>query len=469
MGKKASSQWDFGELFPVQTGRRIYEVSELTGQVRRLLETQLGEVWVQGEVTNLRRQASGHLYFSLKDAEAQLGCVLFRGETGVQRDTLEDGRMVILRGDMTVYEPRGQYQLRVTKVELQGVGALQAAFERLKQRLQQEGLFDAARKRSLPRFPRRIGVVTSPTGAALRDVLHVVQRRFPALEIVLAPCRVQGQGAAGEIAAAIGLLNEWSETQAPTAGRLDLILVTRGGGSLEDLWAFNEESVARAICGSQVPVVSAVGHEIDFTISDFAADLRAATPSAAAELITEGPFASRAFLAECRARLSLLARRHLNAATESAGYLRDRLQRAHPRRRIDDHWQRWDDVCDRMRRATGFALRARQAQWENLLGRWSRVPAAGRLAAEREEVVRWQRRLREQGTLRLRFSRQQLQELTGRLELLSPRRVLARGYSLTLDEASNRVLRSAAEASPGQRLRTLLANGEVHSVVQPDK
>lgn len=469
MGKKASSQWDFGELFPVQTGRRVYEVSELTGQVRRLLETQLGEVWVQGEVTNLRRQASGHLYFSLKDAEAQLGCVLFRGETGVQRDALEDGRMVVLRGDMTVYEPRGQYQLRVTKVELQGVGALQAAFERLKQKLQQEGLFDAARKRPLPRFPRRVGVVTSPSGAALRDVLHVVRRRFPALEMVLAPCRVQGQGAAGEIASAIGLLNEWSATQAPLGGGLDLILVTRGGGSLEDLWAFNEESVARAIHSSKVPVVSAVGHEIDFTISDFAADLRAATPSAAAELITEGPFASRAFLAECRDRLTLLARRHLNAAMEGAGYLRDRLQRAHPRRRIDDQWQRWDDACDRMRRATAFALRARQAQWGNLRDRWSRVPATGRLADEREELERWQRRLREQGTLRLRFSRQHLQELAGRLELLSPKRVLARGYSLTLDETSNRVLRSAAEASPGQRLRTLLANGEVRSVVQPDK
>jgi exodeoxyribonuclease VII large subunit len=469
MGKKASSQWDFGELFPVQAGRRVYEVSELTGQVRRLLETQIGEVWVQGEVTNLRRQASGHLYFSLKDADAQLGCVLFRGETGIQRDLLDDGRLVVLRGSMTVYEPRGQYQLRVTKVELQGVGALQAAFERLKQKLQQEGLFDSARKRPLPSFPRRVGLVTSPTGAALRDVLHVVQRRFPALEMVLAPCRVQGQGAAAEIAAAIGLLNEWSAARTAAGGGLDLILVTRGGGSLEDLWAFNEEAVARAIHASKAPVVSAVGHEIDFTISDFVADLRAATPSAAAELITEAPFASRAFLAACSERLGALARRQLARAAEDADHLQDRLQRAHPRHRIDEQWQRWDDACERLRRVVAFTLRERVVRWNNVRDRWSRVRLSDRLQAEREELERRRRRLGEQAALRLRFHHQHLRELAGQLELLSPRQVLARGYSLTLDEGSNRALRDAAETKPGQRLRTLLANGEVRSVVQPDK
>ena len=262
-----------------------------------------------GEVTNLRAQSSGHMYFTLKDAGAQLSCVLFSREEVLHRSVLADGQKVLLQGDVTVYEARGQYQLIVRAVELQGVGALQIAFEKLKQKLAAEGLFAPERKRPLPKYPQRIGLVTSPTGAAIRDVLHVVQRRNPGLEIILAPCRVQGEGAAEEIAAAIRLLNEFNVglrasglkrriqgwKPVPT---LDLILVTRGGGSLEDLWAFNEEVVARAIFESAIPVVSAVGHEIDFTISDFVADVRAATPSAAAEIITEGVFASRQFVAE---------------------------------------------------------------------------------------------------------------------------------------------------------------------------
>src|ERR1041385_3753619 len=283
--KPAKSQWDFGELFPTEQIRKVLSVSELTAQVKRLLEKQVGQGWVSGEVTNVRAQASGHIYFTLKDAGAQLNCVLFRGEAVAHRDLLADGQKVLLQGDVTVYEARGQYQLIVREVELQGVGALQIAFEKLKQKLAVEGLFAPERKRPLPEFPQRIGLVTSPTGAAIRDVLHVVQRRNPALEIVLAPCRVQGEGAAEEIAAAIRLLNEFSVSssrreEAPiskggfdqslltsAATKLDLILVTRGGGSLEDLWAFNEEVVARAIFHSELPVVSAVGHEIDFTIT----------------------------------------------------------------------------------------------------------------------------------------------------------------------------------------------------------
>src|SRR5438477_3631776 len=268
------SQWDFGELFDPATTRRVLTVSELTATVRRLLEKEVGQIWVVGEVTNLRAQNSGHLYFTLKDANAQLSCVLFRGEPVAHREYLEDGQSVLLQGVLTVYEIRGQYQLRVIAVELRGMGALQVAFEKLKQKLQAEGLFATERKRPLRRYPHRIGLVTSPTGAAIRDVLHVIERRQPALELILASCRVQGAGAGQEIASAIRLLNQWS---ASTQGQpLDLILLTRGGGSLEDLWAFNEEVVARAIFHSIVPVVSAVGHEIDFTISDFVADVRVA-------------------------------------------------------------------------------------------------------------------------------------------------------------------------------------------------
>src|SRR2546430_8794654 len=281
MANPTKSQWNFGELFPMEQTRKVLSVTELTGQIRRVLERRVGQIWVTGEITNLRNQNSGHLYFTLKDASAQLSCVLFRGETQVDRAVLEDGRKVILGGEVTVYETRGQYQLRVAAVELQGIGALQAAFEKLKQQLNAEGLFAPERKRPLPRYPQRIGIVTSPTGAAIRDVLHVVERRNPGLEIVLAPCRVQGDGAGLEVAAAIQLLNEYNSVRLRPGGdqlpindhiALDLILVTRGGGSPEDLWAFNEEVVARAIFHSALPVVSAVGHEIDFTISDFVAD-----------------------------------------------------------------------------------------------------------------------------------------------------------------------------------------------------
>src|SRR5664280_1128052 len=328
---KAKSNWDFGELFPAEQTRKVLSVSELTAQVRRLLEQQVGSIWVTGEVTNLRVQSSGHIYFTLKDANAQLSCVLFRGETVTHRELLQDGQKLLLQGEVTVYEARGQYQLIVRAVELQGIGALQVAFEKLKQKLQAEGLFAQERKRPLPKYPQCIGLVTSPTGAAIRDVLHVVRRRNPSLEIILAPCRVQGDGAAREVADAIRMLNEWNARaglpaapgQLPKGGhRIDLILVTRGGGSLEDLWAFNEEIVARAVFESQVPVVSAVGHEIDFTISDFVADVRAATPSAAAEIITEGVFASRQFV-------------------EGLVW---RMMQAHPRKRLDESLQRLDDL-----------------------------------------------------------------------------------------------------------------------------
>ena len=247
MSKPVKSQWDFGELFPTEQTRKVFSVWELTADIKRLLEKQIGTVWVGGEITNLRAQSSGHIYFTLKDAAAQLNCILFSREKISQRELLADGQKVLLQGDVTVYEARGQYQLIIRQVELQGVGALQIAFEKLKQKLAAEGLFAPERKRALPEFPQRIGLVTSLTGAAIRDVLHVVQRRNPGLEIILAPCRVQGDGAAKEIAAAIQTLNEFNSSPVTRHSPLDLILVTRGGGSLEDLWAFNEEVVARAI------------------------------------------------------------------------------------------------------------------------------------------------------------------------------------------------------------------------------
>jgi exodeoxyribonuclease VII large subunit len=469
MPKPAKSQWDFGELFPREATRKVLSVTELTWQIKRLLEQQVGEIWVTGEVTNLRSQSSGHIYFTLKDAGAQLNCVLFRGETQADRSLLQDGRKVTLQGEVTVYEPRGQYQLRVTKVELQGIGALQAAFEKLKQKLKAEGLFAPERKRPLPRYPQRLGLVTSPTGAAIRDVLHVVERRNPALEIILAPCRVQGEGAGEEIAAAIRLLNEFNAAQLATGNwqwAMDLILVTRGGGSLEDLWAFNEEAVARAIFDSALPVVSAVGHEIDFTISDFVADVRAATPSAAAEIITEGVFSSCQFLSEAAQRLGQLARQQIEDKRYGVAQAAQRLARVHPRRRLNDWLQRLDDAQTSLLRSVKQGARRQRLSWQNLSERLARVRPALVLKQRRDAFARIECRLHGQMRQQLETRRTGLGALEGRLRLLGPEQVLARGYSITADAATGKVLREAREVKAGQRLKTRLKAGEVFSAVE---
>jgi exodeoxyribonuclease VII large subunit len=470
MPKAAKSQWDFGELFPIEPQvRKALSVTELTAQIRRLLEQQVGRVWVAGEITNLRAQSSGHMYFTLKDAGAQLSCVLFRGEFQVDRSLLQDGRKVLLQGEVTVYEPRGQYQLRVLAVELQGVGALQVAFEKLKQKLSAEGLFAPERKRPLPEFPQCIGLVTSPTGAAIRDVLHVVQRRNPALEIILAPCRVQGDEAAAELAAAIRLLNEFHSSRlavGDACSGIDLILVTRGGGSLEDLWAFNEEIVARAIFESSLPVVSAVGHEIDFTISDFVADLRAATPSAAAEIITEGVFSSGPFIADAGARLRQLLGQQLADKLQALNHVRQSLARLHPRRRLQDWLQRLDDLQVSLSRCARQEVRRWNVAWRTLADRLGRVRPALVVKQRRELLHQEVQRLREQAHHRLRGWQERLTALEAQLRLLGPEQVLGRGYSITRDAETDAVLRDSRRVKPGRRLRTRLKTGEIISTVE---
>ena len=466
MGKSVKSQWDFGELFPPEQLRKVLSVTELTGQVKRLLEQQVGQVWVSGEITNLKFQSSGHAYFTLKDAGSQVACVLFRGEREVDRTLLQDGRKVTVQGEVTVYEPRGQYQLIVTKVELQGVGALQAAFEKLKQRLNAEGLFAQERKRPLPRFPHRVGVVASPTGAAIRDVLHVVERRNPALSLILAPCRVQGDGAAREIAAAIRSLNDYHQSQTGVGAGLDLILVTRGGGSLEDLWAFNEEVLARAIFESALPVVSAVGHEIDFTISDFVADLRAATPSAAAEIITEGVFASCRFLTEVAGRLGELTRQHLEEKQDQLDQLAARAGRLHPRRRVQERLQRLDELEGSLQRCVKQATRQHRLAWRGAVERLLRVRPALLLQRKHEVCLQSAHRLHQRVHEQLEALRQRAVSLQDRLRLLGPEQVLARGYSITLDAESGKIVREAQATRKGQRLKTRLSAGEVMSRVE---
>jgi len=442
MSKPAKSQWDFGELFPPEQTRKVLSVWELTSDIKRLLEKQIGSVWVSGEITNLRAQSSGHVYFTLKDVAAQLSCVLFRGTAAGQRDLLADGQKVLLQGDVTVYEARGQYQLIVREVELQGVGALQVAFEKLKQKLAAEGLFAPERKRPLPRFPQRIGLVTSPTGAAIRDVLHVIQRRNPGLEIILVPCRVQGDGAAREIAEAVRQLNAFNAQH--STFNVELILITRGGGSLEDLWAFNEEAVARAIFESQLPVVSAVGHEIDFTIADFVADFRAATPSAAAEIITEGVYASREFVTDAMDLMRLRVQRRLTNGRDDFQSLAGRLTRLHPRRKLNDSLQRLDDLQSGLLRGLKSAARSRSLVFENLAGRF----------------------LRAKPSLALKQRREALRQLEKRLNSLGPEQVLARGYSITTDAATGMVLRDATKVTAGQKLKTQLAKGAVVSTAE---
>ena len=456
-------------MFPPEQIRKVHSVTELTWQIRRLLEKDFRDVWVTGEVSNLSVQRSGHSYFTLKDAGAQLNCVLFRGETQVDRTLLQDGRKIIAKGDLTLYEARGQYQLRVVAIELQGVGALQVAFEKLKQKLNAEGLFATDRKRLLPRFPERIGLVTSPTGAAIRDVLHVIERRNPALELVLAPCRVQGEGAAVEIAAGIRLLNQYHTAVAEkneTARGLDLILVTRGGGSLEDLWAFNEEAVARAIYHSALPVVSAVGHEIDFTISDFVADFRAATPSAAAELITEGVYSSCQFVSAASARMGQLVRQRLSRLEADLGHDLQRLARAHPRRKLNEWLQRLDDLQTGLLRCVKAGVREDRQEFRSLAERLLRVRPRVLVRQRRELLEQASDRLHEQARHRLREARDGFANAESRLRLLGPEQVLARGYSITMDAGTGAILRAASEVKRGQHLRTRLHKGEVGSTAE---
>jgi exodeoxyribonuclease VII large subunit len=433
---KSKSQWDFGELFPAEATREVFSVGELTEQIRRLLEKQIGQIWVSGEVTNLRAQSSGHIYFTLKDADAQIACVLFRNEIVPHRELIADGQKILMQGDVTVYEARGNYQIVVRAVELQGIGALQIQFEKLKQKLATEGLFAIERKRPLPKFPQRIGLVTSPTGAAIRDVLHVVQRRNLSMEIIFTPCHVQGDGAAREIANAIRLLNEF--------GNLDLILITRGGGSLEDLWAFNEEIMARAIFESAIPIVSAVGHEIDFTIADFVADVRAATPSAAAEIITEGIFSSCKFLSQYGERMRQLLRQQIEGKEFLLAQNAQRLARTHPRRKFQNWLQRLDDLQNSLSRCARHGTRHSQIVLRNLSERLGRIHPSQ--------------------TLKLR--RGQLRQIQKQLNLLGPEQVLSRGYSITMDAASGKVLRDAMKVKAGQKLKTRLQAGEIQSRVE---
>jgi len=441
---------------PRQT-RRIWPVRELVGQVRELVEQEYGDVWVEGEISNFRPAPSGHVYFTLKDAEAQLPVVLFRRQAMLLRFRPEDGLHVLVRGRVSVYEQRGQMQLVAETMEPVGAGSLQLAFEQLKERLKAEGLFDADRKKALPGFPRSVGIITSPTGAVIRDFLNIVSRRHSGLSVLLYPVSVQGDAAAGEIEAAIAELN--------ASGLVDLIVVARGGGSLEDLAAFNSEVVARAIALSRLPVVSAVGHETDFTIADFVADLRAPTPSAAAELITEAQHKIAEHLAAQEHRLERAARFQLLKARQQMTRLP--VSRAESRvaammRRLA---QRLDELALLQEAAVTGKMRRLQNRVAALAAAVLRHDPRQALAQARERLQACITRMDRSLNRTLQRAVVRRGALEARLIALSPLAVLDRGYALVLAE-DGRLIRSAMQVAAGDRVRTRLADGTFTSRVE---
>jgi exodeoxyribonuclease VII large subunit len=439
----------------------VLTVAQLTRRISGVLEEGIGSVWVEGEISNLRRQSSGHSYFTLKDEESQLSCVLFARTASGQKVALRDGLQVQLQGQISVYQPRGQYQLVVRVVQAKGEGVLQARFEELKRRLAAEGLFDQSRKRTLPRFPRRIGVVTSPTGAAIHDFLQVLHRRHPGLRVVINPVRVQGKGTAAEIAAAITEL----AAGGGVIGPVDLIVVTRGGGSLEDLWEFNEEAVARAIVASSVPVVSAVGHEIDFSIADFAADLRAPTPSAAAELIAaEGSeLLERSRSLVARIGREALARMGLHHAVQqrlaSSPLFRDPLRRVEEAKQTSDRIEEFlTGTIERRTEQVSATIARRAAQMASAHPGHRLLHADQKISALGEQL----------GTLmahRLERDKGRMNLVIAALSALNPEATLARGFSITRN-AEGKVITSSGQVKQGESIRTKLAEGELDAVVK---
>lgn len=436
--------------------RRVYGVGELLTGLRHLLEDRVGRVWVAGEVSNLFRAASGHAYFTLKDAEGQLRAVLFRGTARRLRFELEEGEAFLVYGDLSIYEARGTLQLVVRQVEPQGRGALQLAFEQLRRRLEAEGLFTPERKRPLPAVPRCVGVVTSPVGAALRDVIQVSGRRYPDARLLLAPTRVQGEGAEHEVAAALDRIGARDE--------VDLVLLVRGGGSLEDLWSFNTETVVRAVVRCGRPVVCGVGHETDFTLAEAAADARAPTPSAAAELALPDRGALAERLAHAWERLAAVARARLGERRHALAREREALRMLSPRARLAARRDRLRAARRALRGHVRVERRRRREQLRRLGERLLR-------AAPDVERSRWRAGTATRGLVAAarrgaERRRERLGAAAARLEGLSPLGVLARGYAVVWRASDGRVVRGAADAPPGEHLRLRVARAEIRAEVR---
>jgi exodeoxyribonuclease VII large subunit len=441
-----------------ETPRTIYTVSRLNRETRFILNECFGSLWIEGEISGLSAPSSGHLYFTLKDAEAQVRCAMFRPQVRTLAFRPENGSHVLVKAQVGLYEPRGDFQLIVETVEEIGGGALLRAFEALKQRLAAEGLFEAAHKQPIPSLPRCVGVITSPTGAAIRDVLSVLKRRFPAIPVIVFPVRVQGSEAKLDIVRALAL-----------ADRLklcDVLILARGGGSPEDLWTFNEESVARAIYACETPVVAGIGHEIDFTIADFVADLRAATPSAAAEAVSPDGAAWRERFRRLEFQLAQRLRTLLDRRAGTLAFLERRLRQVHPSQRLRTQSQRLDELELRLSRALRAGLMQREgrlhAQTARLL-RHHPMPRLRLLAAHGGQLRRrleaaWRRILEKQD--------QRTAHLSHRLHAVSPLATLARGYAIACRAEDGEILHSSREIAPGELMETRLADGRLVSRIE---
>lgn len=442
---------------PPSPVRRVLTVSELTASVRVLLESKYAEVWVEGEISNARVWKTGHLYFTLKDAGAQLRAVMFRSALRLQRFRPEDGQHVIARGRISVYEPKGEYQIVCEHLEPQGVGALQLAFEQLRRRLDGEGLFDPARKRALPPLPRKIGVVTSLDGAALRDIINVLGRRHPDAHVIISPTRVQGERAEEEIVGALRRLYA-------VAG-VDVIIAGRGGGSIEDLWAFNTEPVARAIAAAPVPVISAVGHETDFTISDFVADLRAPTPSAAAELVVARKDEMAARIGNFERRLRAAARDALQRRRAAVQALEARPGLAGWPTRVAVRGRQVGELTHRLARAGRNAAARRERRLHELRLRLEALDLGRRIDGIRARLLA----AREAAATALRDAQRtreaRLRVAAGRLETLSPLGVLARGYAVCWNADRSAIIRDAAAVAAGDDVHVTLHSGALDCTV----
>ncbi len=439
--------------------REVYSVTRLTREVRALLDRGLGVIWIEGELSNFSQPASGHWYFSLKDRDAQLRCAMFRMKNVLVGFTPRAGSQVLLRGRITVYEARGEYQLIVEHLEEAGIGALKREFERLKARLGAEGLFALERKRPLPRFPRRIGVITSPSGAALRDVLHVLARRYPAADVLIYPSPVQGAAAVPALVRAL--------TMASARAECDVLILARGGGSLEDLWAFNDELLARAIHACAVPVVCGVGHEVDFTIADFVADARAPTPSAAAELVAPDRQACLEALARTAQRLMLGMRRELRGVAVRVESGDRRLRLAHPGLRLAQHMQRLDDLTQRLSAAVQGRSHRDSVRLADLQARLAHCSPRHTVQDYCARAARLQVRLGQAAAAGVARLSQRLALAQRGLHTVSPLATLSRGFAIVTGDTG--ILTDAAAAAPGSPIEARLARGTLMARVTGHK
>jgi len=433
--------------------RDIYSISRLNSEVRSVLEGSFPLLWVEGEVSNLARPSSGHIYFSLKDPQSQVRCAMFRMKRQRLRFQPENGSQVLVRARVGLYEPRGEFQLIIEHMEAAGEGALRQAFEVLKQRLADQGLFDTEQKRQLPEFPRQIGLITSPSGAAIRDILSVLKRRFPAIPLVIYPVPVQGEEAPRAIVDMIRLADQRAEC--------DLLILARGGGSLEDLMAFNDEGVARTIFEAQIPIVSAIGHEIDFTIADFVADHRAATPSAAAELVSPDREELNQLLNALQGRQALQIRQQLDRLSTRLNTLEQRLGQCHPGAQLQQQQQRQDELEQRLQHAIRNQFRRRSDQLTALSARVHARTPAHHLTHTLQQCSLLDQRLVSSVKSGLEREGQRLATLAGSLHALSPLATLERGYCIVRKLPEGEILRDASRVSAGDQLETRLARGRL--------